>query len=61
MIGVEACQKGGSMKSKALAGQPKGDDKLSVPVTRVFQAPGALSLVGAAETRPASATKPGLY
>jgi hypothetical protein len=63
MIGVEACQKGGSMRSKSLAERSKSDDKadICVPAARALPAPGALSLVRAAEVRPRGAMKPGLY
>jgi hypothetical protein len=63
MIGVEACQKGGSMRSKSMAERAKGDDKPAIcdRVARALHTPGALSLVRPAETRPAGAMKPGLY
>jgi hypothetical protein len=58
MIGVEACQKGGSMRSKSAAERPKSDDKACAPTARALH---TLSLVRDAETRPAGAMKPGLY
>jgi len=63
MIGVEACQKGGSMRSKSMAERPKGDDKadIRIPIACAIPTPGALSLVRAADAQPARALKPGLY
>jgi hypothetical protein len=63
MIGVEACQKGGSMRSKSVAERSKSDDKadICVPAARALPTPGALSLVRGAEAQPARAMKPGLY
>jgi len=63
MIGTEACQKGGSMRSKSLAERPACDDKSPARpnATRSLQGAGALSLVRDAEARPAAAMKPGLY
>jgi hypothetical protein len=63
MIGTEACQKGGSMRSKSLAERPPKDHEAKVrrPATHKLQTPGALSLVRGLETRPAVALKPGLY
>jgi hypothetical protein len=63
MIGAEACQKGGSMRSKSVAERPKSDDKpaLCIPAVRALATSGALSLVRGTETRTASAMKPGLY
>jgi hypothetical protein len=60
MIGKEACQKGGSMRSKSLAERPKNDQKLCAPAACTPHAPGALSLVRA-DAQPARALKPGLY
>jgi hypothetical protein len=63
MIGVEACQKGGSMRSKSVAERSKSDDKadICVPTACAFPAPGALSLVCGAAAQPSRAMKPGLY
>jgi hypothetical protein len=63
MIGTEACQKGGSMRSKSLAERPANDDKAAacLPGRRAAQTPGALSLVRGAQTRESVAMKPGLY
>jgi hypothetical protein len=61
MIGVEACQKGGSMRSKSVAERPKSDDKVRIPAACALPKPGALSLVRGAEAQPARAMKPGLY
>ena len=63
MIGTEACQKGGSMRSKSLAERPTSDDKAApcLPAKRLLQTPGGLSLVRGGETRTSVAMKPGLY
>jgi len=63
MIGVEACQKGGSMRSKSTAERPKSDDKadIRIPAACPHPMPGALSLVRGADMQPARAMKPGLY
>jgi hypothetical protein len=63
MIGTEACQKGGSMRSKSLAERPPSDNEAAIcrPATHALQTPGALSLVRGLETRAAAALKPGLY
>jgi len=59
MIGVEACHKGGSMRSKSVAERPKGEGKDAA--ARPLHAPGTLSLVRGADARPAGKMKPGLY
>jgi len=59
MIGVEACHKGGSMRSKSVAERPKAEGKDAA--ARPLHAPGTLSLVRGADARPAGKMKPGLY
>lgn len=63
MIGAEACQKGGSMRSKSVVARPRGEDKPAACATdpRPLRAPATLALVGSADPRPAGALKPGLY
>jgi hypothetical protein len=63
MIGAEACQKGGSMRSKSIVARPGIEDKApACPVgRRPLPMAGSLALVSNADTRPASAMKPGLY
>jgi hypothetical protein len=63
MIGVEACQKGGSMRSKSAAERSKSDDKadIRIPAGCTLHMPGTLSLVRGAQAQPARAMKPGLY
>jgi len=63
MIGAEACQKGGSMRSKPMAARPGGEEKAAAGASlpRPPLAPGSLALVVAADKRPATPMTPGLY
>jgi len=63
MIGVQACQKGGSMRSKPVVARPSGEEKAVTCVAgpRPLHAPGSLALVTSGETRSIGAMKPGLY
>jgi hypothetical protein len=62
MIGAEACQKGGSMRSKSVVARPSGEEKAAACAVGKHPLPmGSLALVGTTDTRPARAMKPGLY
>ena len=63
MIDHEACQKGGSMRSKSVAERPDRESQAAARtgVARPLHSPGALSLVRGTETGPAGKMKPGLY
>jgi hypothetical protein len=63
MIGLQACQKGGSMRSKPVIATACGAEKPAgvAPAPRPLHPAGPLTLVTSGETRPAGATKPGLY
>jgi hypothetical protein len=63
MIGVQACQKGGSMRSKSVLAQPRGEEAADTAPTEQRPLPprGSLTLVDRGQSRPAGAKKHGLY